>query len=400
MGSFGLGVAAFYLNFVYRALGFGEVAIGALNAAQAVGAVLAAWPAARLARSYSRRASILIGGVVTAAGVIGILAFDPLALQLAAAVLLGGGGIVVFASGSALLADATATGDRPRRFGQQIALGTIAGFLASFIAGQLADPVGAALGAPAGSLLVVRALVAIGGVIAAASALPILLVRALPVPRGGLDAPVRRGLLVRFALLEAIFGFGAGSFLPFVNLFFADRFGLSFAAIGLALGAIAVGGSLGALLHGRTLAPRVGQLAAVVAVQLLSLPFALLAGLAALPAIAAGVLAIRAGLMYGSASTWRAFQLSSFRPAERAGVTALLAIANSATAAVGALASGTVRASLGDAGWTVNLVTLAAAYLVAIALTVVFFRAHQPSGDATVAVAPDVAVAPVPHSPA
>jgi MFS family permease len=332
--------------------------------------------------------------------VIGILAFDSLALQLGAAVLLGGGGIVVFASGSALLADATATGDRPRRFGQQIALGTIAAFLASFIAGQLADPVGASLGAPAASLLVVRVLVAIGGVIAAASALPILLVRALPVPRGGLDAPVRRGLLLRFGLLEAIFGFGAGSFLPFVNLFFADRFALPFGPIGLALGAIAVGGSLGALVHGRALAPRMGQLGAVVSVQLLSLPFALLAGVAPLPLVVTALLAVRAGLMYGSASTWRAFQLSSFRPAERAGVTAILAIANSATAAIGSLVSGAVRASMGDAGWTVNLVTLAGAYLVAITLSVVFFRAHHPSGDVIVAPTPDRAIPTVPHSPA
>jgi predicted MFS family arabinose efflux permease len=353
-----------------------------------------------MARSYSRRAAILVGGFVTAAGVIGILAFDPLALQLVAAVALGGGGIVVFASGAALVADATATGDRPRRFGQQIALGTIAGFLSSFIAGQLAVPVATALSATAGSLLVVRVLVGTGGVIAAASAVPILLVSRVPVPRGGLDAPVARGLLLRFAILEAIFGFGAGSFLPFINLFFADRFGLAFDAIGLALGAIAVGGSLGALLHGRALARRMGQVGAVVTVQALSLPFALLAGLAASPLLVAGLLAVRAGLMYGSASTWRAFQLSSFRPAERAGVSALLAIANSGTGAIGALLSGTVRASFGDAGWTANLVTLAVSYLIAVALCVVFFRAHEPSGDATPSLVSDAAVAPVPHSPA
>jgi predicted MFS family arabinose efflux permease len=385
---------------VYRALGFDEVAIGALNGAQAIGGVLGAWPAARLARSYSRRAAILSGGCVTAAGVIGILAVDPLALQLAAAVALGGGGIVVFASGAALVADATATGDRPRRFGQQIALGTIAGFLSSFIAGQLADPVGAAIGAPPGSLLVVRVLVGVGGVIAATSALPILLVSRVPVPRAGVGAPVARGLLARFALLEAIFGFGAGSFLPFVNLFFADRFGLSFGAIGLALGAIAVGGSVGAFLHGRTLPERMGQVGAVVSVQLLSLPFALAAGIASAPAIAIAALAIRTGLMYGSASTWRAFQLSSFRPAERAGVTALLAIANSGTGAVGSLLSGTVRASFGDAGWTANLTTLAVSYLIAIVLCVVFFRAHHPTGDVTPSAVSDIRVTPVPHSPA
>ena len=396
VGSFGLGVAAFYLNFVYRALGFDELAIGALNGAQAVGGVAAAWPAARLARSYSRRAAILIGGVVTAAGIVGIVAFEPLLLQLVSALLLGGGGIVVYASGSALLADATVSGDRPRRFGQQIALGTIAGFLSAYIAGQLADPIAAAIGAPPTALIVVRVLVALGGIVAALSALPILLVRAVPVPRGSLLAPTRRALLLRFGLVEAIFGFGAGSFLPFVNLFFADRFGLTFGQIGLAIGAIAVGGSLGALLHGIHVAPRFGQLRAVVLVQLLSIPFALAAAVIPFAAITTGALTVRAGLMYGSSSTYRAFELSSFAPAERAGVSALLAIAWSAPAALGSVTSGAVRGALGDPGWTVNIVTLAAAYVVAATLSFWYFAAHEPSGD----VIADAEAVAGPHSAA
>lgn len=394
LGSFGLGVAAFYLNFVYRALSFDEIAIGALAAAQAIGGVAAAWPAARLARSYSRRAAILLGGVVTGAGIVGILVFDPLPLQLASAALLGGGGIVVYSSGSALLADATASGDRPRRFGQQIAVGTIAAFLSAYIAGQLAEPIAAAIGSAPSALLVVRVLVGLGGIVAAASALPILLVRAAPVPRGTLEAPLRRGLLLRFGVIEAIFGFGAGSFLPFVNLFFADRFGLSFGQIGLAMGAIAVGGSLGALLHGIHVAPRMGQLRSVVVVQLLSVPFALLATALPLALVATGALTIRAGLMYGSSSTYRAFELSSFRPAERAGVSALLAIAWSAPAAIGSVTSGAVRTALGDAGWTANIITLAVAYVAAAFLTLVFFAAHEPSGD----VVPDADAAAGPHS--
>lgn len=386
LGSFGLGVAAFYLNFVYRALGFGEIAIGALAGAQAIGAVAGAFPAGRLARSRSRRAAILIGGTVTAAGIVGILAFDPLPIQLVAAVLLGGGGMVVYASGSALLADATASPDRPRLFGQQIALGTIAAFLAAYIAGQLAEPVAAALGATSASLATVRALVAGGGIVAAASAIPILFVRAAPVPRGSLEAPHRRALLVRFAMVEAIFGFGAGSFLPFVNLFFADRFGVDFSTLGLILGLIAVGGSLGALLHGVYVVPRVGELRGVVLVQLLSIPFALFAAVAGAAWLAATSLAIRAALMYGSSSTYRAYSLSSFSPAERAGAIALLTIGWNAMAALGSVASGAVRESLGDAGWTVNLATLAVAYVIAATLTLGFFARHEPGGDAVVAV--------------
>ncbi len=396
LGSFGLGVAAFYLNFVYRALGFGELAIGTLAAAEALGGVAGAWPAWRLARSYSRRGALLIGGTVTAAGVVGILVFEALPAQLAAAALLGGGGMVVYATGLALLADASASDERPRRFAQRIAVGTIAAFLAAYLAGLAADPVAGLVAAPPRSLLVVRILVGAGGVIAAASALPILLVRAAPVPRGGLDAPVRRALLVRFSVIEALFGFGAGSFLPFVNLFFADRFGLPFSAIGLALGAIAVGGSTGALVHGMHLAARFGAVRSVVAVELLSIPFALGAGLVPAALLAGGLLAARAALMYGASATYGAFQLSSFRPAERAGVTAVLAIAWNLAAAIGSVVAGAERAALGDAGWTVNLATLAVAYVAGASLVLVFFRTHEPRGD----VVPDAAAAAGPHSAA
>lgn len=336
----------------------------------------------RAARSLSRRAAILLGGVVTGAGIVLVIVADPLALQLLAALLVGLGGIVVYSSGSALLADATAGAQRARVFGQQVALGTIAAFASAYVAGLLADPISRALGVPPSSLLVVRVLVALGGAVAAASAVPILFVRAVPVRAGEQAAPLRRGLLLRFAVIEAVFGFGAGSFIPFINLFLADRFGLAFAAIGLALGAIAVGGSLGALLHGIHLAPRLGELRSAVLVQLLSVPFALFAGAAPLAVLAVGSLAVRASLMYGSTSTYRSFQLSSFRPAERAGVSAVLSIAWSATSALGSISSGALRARLGDAGWTLDLVALAGAYVAAALLAVTFFGRHEPSGDA------------------
>jgi predicted MFS family arabinose efflux permease len=380
VGNFGLGVAAFYLNFVYRALGFDDLQIGAAVGALAVGSVLAALPADRLARGRSRRAVILVGGFVTAAGLIGILAFDAFPAVLVASALLGAGGLTVSASGAALLADATASAERAVLFGRQIALGTVAGFLSSFIAGLLAAPVSAALGRPAGDLLVLRVLVAAGGIIAASSALPILFVSREPVPPHPAEAPPRRALLLRFVAINLFFGFGAGSFLPFVNLFFADRYGVAFGALGAILGAIAVAGSLGALLH-PYLEPRAGALRAVVVVQALSLPFALVAAFTGDLAVAVVALSVRAALMYGSASTFAAYQLSSFAPAERAGAQAVTTIAWNATSALGSFTAGAARQAAGPEGFTLNLVTLVAAYLVAIVLTVALFRGHRPSGD-------------------
>src|SRR5207245_10169737 len=127
-----------------------------------------------------------------------------------------------------------------------------------------------------------------------------------------------------------------GSFIPFINLFFADRFALEFRAIGIALGTIAVAGSVGALIHGRFIARRVGAVSAVATVVLSSLPFALVAALTGNVAVAVIALAVRAMLMFGTQATWSAYQLSSFTPAERAAATGTVALGWNLAAAIAA----------------------------------------------------------------
>jgi len=382
LGGLGLGIALFYLNFLYRALGFDARAIGALGGAQALGALAGALPAALLPRRMPRRNAIFVGGCVTGLGVIGVLTQTALPALFIAAALTGFGGIIVASSGSALVADATTGLDRPRMFGNQIALGALASFGAIAIAGALAAPVGAALGRTETDPLTIRTVIGIGGLLAIASAVPILFVRPAAVAVGALDAPHRRSLLLRFVAIEMAFGFGAGSFLPFANLFFADRFGLPIAGVGLAIGALSVAGSVGAVLNGRLVVPRLQPLTAIVLPVVVSLPFALLAAVAGQPLLAWAALALRAALMYGSEPNFTALELSSFAPVERAGAVAVFAISWNGASAAGAALSGVVRGDLGTAGYTANLATLVASYLVAATLLVVFFRTHEPRGDA------------------
>jgi predicted MFS family arabinose efflux permease len=299
--------------------------------------------------------------------------------------LVGFGGIIATSSGAALLADATEAARRATRFGQQVALGTTAAFLSSAIAGALATPVASLLGARPDDALVLRVLVAGGGIVAAISVIPVLAIRSVRVSRQTLEAPMRNDLLRRFLVIEMLFGFGAGSFLPFLNLFFADRYGVPFAALGLVLGTLAVSGSIGALLHGRFVAARLGAVRSIVLVEALSLPFALIAGFTAALPIAVGALAVRHFLMFGVSGTVNAFQLSSFTPAERAGANAVIALTWSAANAAGAILSGAVRARLGTEGFTINVVTLAIAYGLAALLTWRLFAGHEPSGDIAVA---------------
>lgn len=381
LGSFGLGVAAFYLNFLYRSLGYDGIALGALVGAAALGVVLGAVPAATIARGRSRRAVILSGGVAAGAGLVGLVLFDAFVPLFLAATLFGLGGILASSSGAALLADATAARARSSRFGQQIALGTMAAFLASALAGILASPVAALLGAEPNATITLRTLVLGGGVCAALSGIPVLFIANVPVVGASLDAPRRFQLLSRFLIVEFVFGLGAGSFLPFTNLFFAERYGIPFATLGVVLGAIAVAGSLGALVHGRLLARRYGAVPSVAAVVLASLPFAMLAAFTGDTRVAIAALALRAFFMYGSSATWNAVTFSSFTPTERAGVNAIAALSWSAGSAIGAVISGALRGAMGADGYTANLLTLVVFYAAAAVLIVAFFRSHVPSGD-------------------
>jgi predicted MFS family arabinose efflux permease len=369
------------LNFLYRSLGFDEFAIGLLAGAAALGVVGGAIPAAIFTRGRSRRAAIILGGALTGVGIFGILVFEALPPIFLSAMFIGFGGIIASSSGTALLADATESARRATRFGQQVALGTTAAFLSSAIAGALATPVASLLGARPDDALVLKALVAGGGIIAAASIVPVLAIRSVPVSEHTLEAPIRNKLLRRFLVIEVLFGFGAGSFLPFLNLFFADRYGVPFSALGLVLGVLAVAGSIGALLHGRFVAARLGAIPSIVLVEALSLPFALVAAFTAALPIAVGALAIRHFLMFGASGTVNAFQISSFTPAERAGANAVFALAWSAASAVGAILSGAIRQRLGPDGFTVNIVTLVIAYGLAALFTWRLFASHEPGGD-------------------
>jgi predicted MFS family arabinose efflux permease len=310
-----------------------------------------------------------------------MLVFNALPPIFLSAMFVGFGGIVASSSGAALLADATEATRRATRFGQQVALGTTAAFLSSAIAGALATPVASLLGARPDDALVLRALVAGGGIIAAASIAPVLAIRSVPVSQQTLEAPTRNELVRRFLVIEVLFGFGAGSFLPFLNLFFADRYGVPFSALGLVLGVLAVSGSIGALLHGRFVAARLGAIPSVVLVETLSLPFALVAAFTGALPVAVGALAVRHFLMFGASGTVNAFQLSSFTPAERAGTNAVFAVAWSGASAVGAILSGAIRQRLGPDGFTANIVTLVIAYGLAALLTWRLFGRHEPSGD-------------------
>lgn len=315
---------------------------------------------------------LLVGGALTFVATLGVIASSTLPALFACAALFGAGVLVTEAAGLALLSEATADEARTRTFGWSFASTSVAFFVANVVGGSLASPLAGALGRAEHDPLVLRALLVVAAAIGASSAIPVLLLRSRARPPH-VDAPRSWPVLRRFIAVNACFGFGAGSFLPFLNLFFAERFGLDFVAVGASLGVISVGGGIGGLVHTR-LAPRLGQVRALGSFWSASLPFALVAAFAATPVAAIAALVARGVLMTAAVPTMDAFTMSAFPPRERSAAQAVVTTTWSLAHGLGAVISGNVRAALGDAGYTVNLLTLVASYACAIVVFTLAFR--------------------------
>src|SRR5690606_20827411 len=78
-----------------------------------------------------------------------------------------------------------------------------------------------------------------------------------------------------FAVAQLIIGTGSGLVIPYLNLYFADRFQASTSMIGVII-ALGQAATALAMFIGPLVVQRVGEVRAVVTLQLLSLPFLLL----------------------------------------------------------------------------------------------------------------------------
>lgn len=102
--------------------------------------------------------------------------------------------------------------------------------------------------------------------------------------------------ITKFTCGQLLIGFGSGLVIPYLNLYFTDRFNISLTAVGLlvSLGQIM---TIFSMLIGPSVVKRVGQVRAIIYFQLMSLPFLLLTGFTNLLLVASLSFLFRQALM-------------------------------------------------------------------------------------------------------
>ncbi|MBD3160619.1 MAG: MFS transporter, partial [Candidatus Eisenbacteria bacterium] len=287
-----------HMNLYFRTLGLGEATIGRILSAGSLGMVLISLPAAVwIDRFRAQRVFSLSAIAFALAMALQLTLTDPRLLLLASLATMVGFSVHWVAAAPFIMRNA-AQSERTELFGVASALETLATVIAAFGAGFLASRLGTLLDS---ELLGLRyTLYAVAGLSFLAS-IPFAAIRSDPIslPGGGWRRYVVARdwkLLGKICLPIFLIGCGAGLTIPFLNLYFRNRFGQNPAEIGVYF-AIAQTMTMIGFLVGPVLARRFTHVRAIVATQLFSIPFFLILAIADRLWVAVGAFWIRGALM-------------------------------------------------------------------------------------------------------
>jgi MFS family permease len=376
----GLGQSIFSLlfNLYLRELGLGDAAIGQILSKVSLGAAVAALPVAFLLRRFSSRSVLVVAGGLTAATYLlqGTLVAPELLLLAA---FLSGMVVTTFRLSIApVVMREVSPRLRPYLFS------------ASFTVLFLAAIVGSALGGflpHAFHALTESERLALRWSLWAACGLALL--ASIPFYRMETGSPeavplARRfpweqlrdllevdwGLQIKLALPAMLIGLGAGLIIPFLNLYFRDRFGLTPASIGI-LFAFMQGFMVLGNLFGPAVSRRLGLVRGVVATQLASVPFMVALALSHSFPVVVGSFLLRGGLMNMNQPLTTHFAMEVVPEREHAITNSILSLSWFVAWSVSADIGG---ALIQRRGYTEPLLLAAGLYVVASVLYGVFFQ--------------------------
>ncbi|QEY22286.1 MFS transporter [Psychrobacillus sp. AK 1817] len=282
----GMGVFSVMYNLYIKELGYPETLNGKIIAMTSLASALMLVPAGFLSDRFGRKKIIIIGAVVASF----TLFYRSLMIGeqslIYAAFFTGLFMALVQVSGVPFLAENSKASERMHLFSIHFSLMTVAGVIGSLGGGVMADMLHTF-----GDISVVNSIkyvLILGAVIFTLGLLPLLRLQTVKAKEMAADlvADSKEGpsgfrknlkIIILFGFANLLIGTGSGLVIPYLNLYFSNRFGASNSYIGLIL---SLGSAMTAIamLLGPALVKRVGKVKALVIFQLLSIPFLFITG--------------------------------------------------------------------------------------------------------------------------
>jgi MFS family permease len=374
---------AFYMlffNFFILARGYDLGFLGIVNSIPAISIFVLGMPLGRLADRIGYRTSMLLGLALaySAYGVV-LLTNSPVIL-LGAVALQGAGSILYVLSVNPFLMKHSGAAERPFLFSSNVALQILAGAGGNLIAGQLPGWLNSVWNIVPGSAESYRIVMLAGLVIGSFALIPLLLLKNYPRNSAPVEEkkpekswePGERSRIFQMCLPNLLIGFGAALLIPYLNLFFRQRFSVSDSTLGVLFSLSAVFTGLATMVAPRVARGLGSKIRAVIVTQTGSLVFLLLLGFVPFLPGAAAAFFLRSGLMNMSVPLYSAFCMESSPAGKRGVISSLLQVAWQAGWAVGPLLSGFVQSR-----WGFTPLFLATSLFYAMAISV-FWRYFIP----------------------
>lgn len=372
----GSGVFRLFLNLFILARGNDEAFLGALMSLISLASLGLGLPMGIVADRLGRKRSMLLGSLFSTFGVLTVV-LSPLDWPLmVGAVAWGAGDAVYMAAGPAFMAENAAVDQRPTLFSTRMGVAMLVSFAGSAAGGPLPRIFGSMLGQPPESAAAYRATLLLSAGVMALSLIPLLMLRerrdtGVTSARLGLSlrSLLTRREVWRLLVPQLVISLGAGLLIPYLNVFFKQRFGISDTLLGVAFGVSQLGMGF-ATMVAPIFAERWGNVRTIVASELASLPFLMMLGFVPVLPVAVGAFWIRATLMNMGGPLYTAFAMEQAEEDERGKLGALLGLTWSAGRGVGPGISGVVQRRF---GFSPLFIATGATYLIAALLLQVYF---------------------------
>jgi predicted MFS family arabinose efflux permease len=377
LGSFliGFNFSSFQLllNLYLKEVGFLEGDIGMVQSYRALGMTLIAIPAGLLLSRVRLKPLLIVSCGLLAVFSFGLTTFTQMGYLIMFG-LLAGMAISFFrvASGPFYMRNSTPT-ERTHLFSFSFATYLLAGIIGSYLAGNLVT----LIGDMTGDIVVgYQYTLYIAIAVSLIALIPFALIRASAPSREENRISLTWGQLkrrgrfyIKISVANALIGMGAGLIIPFLNLYFRDRFGLPPDQIGFYYILLSLGMLVGTL-SGPLLTPRLGLIRTIVFTQLASIPFMLALAYTHTLYLAVPAFVIRGGLMNLGTPISTNFGMELSEKSEQGLVNALLMISWTGSWMVSVAIGGHL---IENFGYTVVLNIASGLYVASSAIYYFFF---------------------------
>lgn len=375
----GLGNSVFMLFFNLYIVSLGESRefLGGLQSLGSAITLIVGIPVGILGDRIGRRRALLIGGSVGLLAFWAFLAMPGRPTMIFWWTVQGLANTLYWININPFLMQNSSEEERAFLFSVSFGLMPLAGFVGSLVAGGLPAALAGRMGVGAESAQAYRTAMYMGLGLNLVALAPIWLIREVrwPGPRAT-PAPNLKSIfrlkapVLKLLLPQLVIGFGAALLVPYLNLFFKDRFPINDQTLGTIFAPSQLITAI-ASLAGPTLALRWGKIRSVAFTQAASLGFLLVLGFVPVLPIAAVGFWLRAALMNMGQPLYFAFCMEQSPKEEQGTVNSFVNMAWQVGWVVGPAVSGVVQER---AGFTPLFVATGTLYALSTILTHTFFK--------------------------